>query len=133
MTGAPAAAASQRLDQWLWHARLFKTRTLAGKFVASGAVRITRGGATLRAAKPSFAIAPGDILVYSRNDHLRVILINALADRRGPASGAQTLYDDRSPPPPRESPAVAPFHRAPGAGRPTKKDRRALDELKQQE
>lgn len=134
MIEADAGQATQRLDQWLWHARLFKTRTLAGKFVASGAVRVTRGEDTLRIAKPSFSVSPGDILTYSRNDRLRIVEILSVATRRGPASEAQALYDDQSPPPaPRTKPPAAPFLREPGAGRPTKKDRRALESLKQPE
>lgn len=125
--GAP----QQRLDQWLWHARFFKTRTLASKFVTDGNVRITRGETTLRAEKPSFAITPGDVLVFSRADNLRVITIKELATRRGPANEAQMLYTDQSPPlPNKKERKPAPFEREPGAGRPTKKDRRALEALK---
>lgn len=124
-------ACSQRLDQWLWHARFFKTRTLAAKFVGDGHVRITRGKDTQRIAKPSFAIMPGDILVFSRSERLRVIEIASLAARRGPAPEAQTLYADQSPPPTPREPRPAPvFEREKGAGRPTKKDRRAVDALK---
>ncbi len=133
MTGAAAEAASaaQRLDKWLWMARFFKTRTLAAKFVSDGHVRIARGETTNRADKPSASIRPGDVIVFTRNERLRVIHILACAERRGPASEAQTLYEDRSPPPPPkdETPAV-PFAREKGAGRPTKKDRRALAALK---
>ena len=124
-------AAGQRIDQWLWHARLFKTRTLAAKFVSEGHVRLTRGAETQRVAKPSQAVAPGDALAYSRNGRLRVIAIDALGKRRGPAAEAQTLYTDHSPPPPkRNAPPAMPFERERGAGRPTKKDRRALEALK---
>lgn len=136
MTGASAetSSASQRLDKWLWQARFFKTRTLAAKFVSDGHVRITRGEATNRADKPSAAIRPGDIIVFTRNERLRVIHILACAERRGPASEAQSLYDDRSPPPPPKSEvAPTPFSRERGAGRPTKKDRRALAALKSTE
>ena len=122
---------SQRLDQWLWHARIFKTRTLATKFIADGNVRVTRNGDTFRVEKPSFAAAPGDILAFSRADHLRILVIDALASRRGPAVEAQTLYTDQSPPRAAKSkPPAAPFHRDKGLGRPTKKDRRALEALK---
>ena len=136
MTGATAEPKSavlqpQRLDKWLWMARFFKTRTLAAKFVSDGNVRITRGETTNRADKPSASIRPGDVIVFTRNERLRVIEILACAERRGPAGEAQTLYNDRSPPPPpkTEMPAV-PFSREKGAGRPTKKDRRALASLK---
>ena len=123
--------ASQRLDKWLWQARFFKTRTIASKFVSDGNVRITRGEATSRADKPSALIRPGETLVFSRNDRLRIIRILACAERRGPASEAQTLYEDLSPPPPAKTDVEElPFMRDKGAGRPTKKDRRALSALK---
>ncbi len=135
MTGGAAeaiSASSQRLDKWLWQARFFKTRTLASKFVSDGNVRITRDENTQRADKPSVAIRPGDIVVFTRNERLRIIHVLACADRRGPASEAQALYDDRSPPPPPKGEAAPrnAFARDKGAGRPTKKDRRALAALK---
>ena len=131
MNGDAGAVTSQRLDQWLWHARLFKTRSLATKFISDGNVRVTRSGETTRVTKPSFGASPGDVLSYSRSDRLRIIVIDALARRRGPAMEAQTLYTDQSPPAAKkEDPTLAPFHREKGLGRPTKKDRRALDAIK---
>ena len=132
MSGDKSEPLSQRVDQWLWHARFFKTRTLAAKYVQDGNVRVTREETTMRAEKPSFLIRPDDILVFTRNDYLRIIHISALASRRGPAAEAQTLYTDQSPPrPPKEERISGPFTREKGAGRPTKKDRRVLDTLKQ--
>lgn len=134
MTAMPAgdpAPQSQRLDKWLWQARFFKTRTIAAKYVSDGKVRITRGENTLRIDKPSAPVRPGDVLVFTRNERLRIIQIVACGVRRGPASEAQSLYEDQSPPPPPKSaPKSAPFAREKGAGRPTKKDRRALSALK---
>lgn len=122
---------SQRIDRWLWCARFFKTRTNASKFVSDGNIRVTRSDETTRIEKASFSIRPGDMLVFSRHDRLRMIAIVALAVRRGPASEAQALYEDRSPPPPPKTKAApAAFEREKGSGRPTKKDRRALDALK---
>ena len=125
------AESSQRLDKWLWQTRFFKTRTLASKFVQDGNVRVTRNDITSRLDKPSWAVRPGDTLVFSWHERLRIIVVLACAARRGPASEAQTLYEDRSPPPPpkKEAP-VLPFAREKGAGRPTKKDRRALSALR---
>jgi ribosome-associated heat shock protein Hsp15 len=131
MNEATTVASAQRLDQWLWRARFFKTRTLASKFVSDGKVRVTRGENTLRVLKPSHSIAPGDVLTFSRTEHLRIIQIDGLANRRGPAREAQMLYTDQSPPPPpKNTRAAAAFDREKGAGRPTKKDRRALESLK---
>lgn len=126
-----ASAQGQRLDQWLWHARFFKTRSLASKFVAAGGVRVSRDDVVTRGAKPSFAVRRGDVLVFARSDRVRVIEIADTAARRGPASEAQALYVDHSPPrPPRDAPPQMPFEREKGAGRPTKKDRRALSALR---
>ncbi|WDI31635.1 RNA-binding S4 domain-containing protein [Hyphococcus flavus] len=130
-TGKCSAQVSQRIDQWLWRARFFKTRTLASKFVNDGNVRLTRNDNTTRIDKSSANIRAGDTLVFTRNDRLRIIVILECASRRGPASEAQALYDDKSPPPPtKPARPVAPFEREKGAGRPTKKDRRALTALK---
>ena len=131
MTDGNAVPDTQRIDQWLWHARFFKTRTLASKFVTDGNVRITRDEETFRAEKSSAAVRPGDVLVFSRNDVLRIVEILQCAARRGPASEARTLYDDQSPPQPKkEEKSPQPFAREKGAGRPTKKDRRALNAMK---
>jgi ribosome-associated heat shock protein Hsp15 len=121
-----------RIDKWLWHARFFKSRTLAAKSVASGRVRVNR--TVVR--KANHAVQAGDILTFPLGPHIRVIRIAALGARRGPASEAQTLYADLDPPRPRDpsspSPPVA-AARDPGSGRPTKRDRRQIDRLKQGE
>lgn len=131
LTPEGGGAGTQRLDQWLWQARLFKTRTLAAKFVTDGKVRLTREETTARIDKASFSIRPGDVIVFTRNERVRIIHILSCAMRRGPASEAQRLYDDQSPPPPpRKAVDPVPFAREKGAGRPTKKDRRALSALK---
>lgn len=125
------APAAQRIDRWLWCARLFRTRTLAAKFVESTSVRVARGSGTVRAEKPSFSIRAGDTLVFNLHERLRIIDVVNCALRRGPAREATELYVDRSPPKPRkEDVAPEPFMREPGSGRPTKKDRRALQAIK---
>ncbi|WP_254694216.1 RNA-binding S4 domain-containing protein [Sulfitobacter sp. SK012] len=112
-----------RLDKWLWYARFFKTRSLAAATVSSGAVRVN-GNLT---HKPATTVSAKDVLTFAQGDHIRVIHIDALATRRGPAPEAQALYTDLSPPEPRirektpENPAFE------GKGRPTKRDRRILD------
>lgn len=131
MTAENAVPETQRIDQWLWHARFFKTRTLASKFVNDGHVRVTRGEATIRAEKSSVAVGTGDVLVFTRNEVLRIIAVKDCARRRGPASEAKLLYDDQSPPvTPKAARPTPDFAREKGAGRPTKKDRRALDAIK---
>ena len=112
-----------RLDKWLWQARFFKTRSLSAKVISGGHVRVNG----TRVAKPAFAVGPGDVLTFSQARQVRVVRILAIGLRRGPASEAQTLYEDLSPPPPKaETPVLAP-PRFEGKGRPTKRDRRKLD------
>ena len=113
-----------RLDKWLWHARFFKTRSLATKLVASGHVRVN----SQRVSKASAAVGPGDVLTFPKERDIRVIRILAVGERRGPAPEAQALYDDLDPPKPRDWLAETQNPRYEGKGRPTKKDRRKLDQ-----
>jgi ribosome-associated heat shock protein Hsp15 len=108
---------TQRLDQWLWHARFFKTRGLATKLVAGGHVRVDGE----RVSKPAYGLRPGLTLTFPQARRIRVIRVEALAKRRGPASEAQKLYADLTPPQENDLPPNPGFE---GKGRPTKKDRR---------
>lgn len=81
-----------RADVWLWRARFFKTRTLAARFVEEGRVRLTRAGQETRLDKPSRSVKPGDRLVFALGGRLIAVQVEALGERRGPASEAQTLY-----------------------------------------
>ena len=108
-----------RLDKWLWQARFFKTRSIAAREVSAGHVRVN-GDKTDR---PACAVSPGDVLTFAQARRVRVVRIEALGDRRGPAPEAQTLYTDLSSPQD-NSPENPGFE---GKGRPTKRDRRSLD------
>ncbi len=124
-----AANGAIRIDRWLWFARFFKSRSLAAKLVQGRRVRVNR----IVVAKPSVAVKPGDVLTFPQGREIRVIKVLAAGARRGPAPEAQTLYEDLDPPKPRDP--AAPIergggHRAPGAGRPTKSDRRAIQRLR---
>ena len=126
-----ACKSSRRIDQWLWFARFFKTRTLASHYVAAGHIRLTRNGGVTRIEKPNTSIMPGDQLAFMLGPHLKIIEIVDKGERRGPAREAQQLYEDLSPPtPPKPERAVPVAGREPGTGRPTKKERRAIDALK---
>jgi ribosome-associated heat shock protein Hsp15 len=122
------AAEKLRLDKWLWYARFFKTRSLAASVVGGGNVRVN-GTAV---SKRSVTIVAGDVLTFPKDDHIRVIQIDALATQRRGAPEAQALYTDLSPPEPRarnirpENPGFD------GKGRPSKKDRRTYDLSKAQ-
>lgn len=123
----------QRVDKWLWYVRLFKSRSLAAKFVETGKLRLSRGPRKDRLSKPSQTVEVGDILTFTLHQRVRVLEVLSTGLRRGPASEAETLYKDLSPPPPPKEDPAAPSapSRPAGEGRPTKKDRRALDRLKQ--
>ncbi|MEQ3625921.1 MAG: RNA-binding S4 domain-containing protein [Celeribacter sp.] len=112
-----------RIDKWLWHARFFKTRTLAARIVSGGKVRVN--GTPV--SKPARAVGPGDTLTFAQGDDIRVIRIVAAGERRGPAPEAQALYEDLDPPQPRsrERPPDNPAYD--GKGRPDKRARRNLD------
>lgn len=128
MTGA--APETLRLDKWLWYARFCKSRTLATRLCASGRLRVN--GVIVK--KAHYVLRLGDVLTFPKGPHIRVIRVEALGTRRGPAPEARTLYEDLEPPQP-TSPAnpAAPggvAERDPGSGRPTKVQRRAMDRLR---
>lgn len=120
-----------RIDKWLWHARFFKTRGLAAGLAGSGRLRIN----TEHVAKPAQTVRPGDVLTFPQGDRIRVIRVEALGHRRGPASEAQALYTDLDEAVAAPVSGSQPVHQAErdaGAGRPTKKDRREIDALRQE-
>jgi len=83
----------QRLDKWLWHARMSRTRTAAAALVEAGHVRIN-GKRTTQAAK---AIRAGDILTIALSRDVRLLRVLGMADRRGPYEEARLLYEDIAP------------------------------------
>jgi ribosome-associated heat shock protein Hsp15 len=114
-----------RIDKWLWAARFFKSRTLAAAACNGGKVHVNGD-----AAKPSKTVRPGDMLRVTLPRIRRIVRVTALAERRGGAGDAAVLYDDLTPPPPpREARPGPPAYRPPGAGRPTKRERRRIDRL----
>ncbi len=90
MPASEATAPRQRLDKWLWIARVVRTREDAAALVESGHVRIN-GQKTL---KPGHGVKAGDALTIVLNARVRVLHIAALGERRGPAELARTLYDE---------------------------------------
>jgi len=114
-----------RIDKWLWAARFFKSRTLAAAACNGGKVHVNGD-----AAKPSKTVRPGDLLRVTLPRIRRIVRVTTLAERRGGAGDAAVLYDDLTPPPPpREARPGPPAYRPPGAGRPTKRERRRIDRL----
>ena len=80
----------QRLDKWLWHARVVKARTSAAALVEAGHVRING----IRQKAPGHAVKAGDVLTIGLNHSVRVLKIVGFAERRGDATAARVLYDD---------------------------------------
>ncbi|HET7851425.1 MAG TPA: RNA-binding S4 domain-containing protein [Methyloceanibacter sp.] len=117
----------QRLDKWLWCARLVKTRSLAAKLIEGGKVRINGE----RALKVSRHVRLGDVVtgIGAGAGRLFVVRVMAEADRRGPAPIARSLYEDLTPeaPPSVSEAALIDVHRG---KRPTKRDRRRLEAIK---
>lgn len=114
-----APAAKLRLDKWLVHARFCKTRSVAAALVGAGHVRVNGD----RAQKPAQTVVPGDILTLAQPRVVRVVRVEALGLRRGPASEAQMLYTELS----EKRDETPPNPRFEGKGRPGKRERRALD------
>ncbi len=134
-SGADAGAGGGflRLDKWLFYARFCKSRQVAAALCESGRLRV--GGAIV--AKPHYKLRVGDVLTFPQGRFIRVVRVEALAARRGPAPEARGLYEDLSPPeqqqplPGKPAAAKAPVpQREPGAGRPTKRERRQLDRFR---
>ncbi len=117
---------SIRVDKWLWAARVFKTRSLASTACDGGKVDINA-----EAAKPARRVRAGDrIEVSLPRGRRRILKVVGVGERRGSAEAARKLFEDLTPPePPRSRQAPPPF-REPGAGRPTKRERREIDRLR---
>jgi len=136
MPDAPPGSV-QRIDQWLWFARIAKSRTLAQALIERGKVRVNRE----KVYKTSTIVRPGDVLTLSLGPRVLSIEILGIGTRRGPAPEAAALYRDLSPRPQGAKsgtegeirPAEADTQqslRFEGTGRPTKLQRRQLDRLR---
>jgi ribosome-associated heat shock protein Hsp15 len=126
MSDPAAPPGRQRLDKWLFFSRAVKSRTLAQKLIETGVVRVN----SERTVASDARIGAGDVLTMTINRRLLVWRVIDPGARRGPAAEAAMLYEDLSPPPlPRHPSAPAFAAREPGAGRPTKKERRDTDRL----
>jgi ribosome-associated heat shock protein Hsp15 len=112
----------QRVDKWLWHARVVRTRSAAAALAAAGHVRIN--GARIDA--PSRPVRAGDVVTVALDRAVRVIKVVGFAERRGSADDARRLCEMIEPARGRMI-APHPALREIGTGRPTKRERRALD------
>ena len=129
MSATAAPADSMRLDKWLWAARFYKTRALAVEEIGRG--RVLVAGASV---KPAREIRPGDVVTVRRGAVARQVVVRGLSAQRGPAPVAQQLYDETPESIAAREQAAAARRLAPepahaiAQGRPTKRDRRAIDQ-----
>ncbi len=119
----------QRIDKWLWHARVVRTRSAAAALAVSGHVRVNGQ----RVDGASRAVRLGDVVTVALDRSVRVLKVAAFAERRGSAESASLLMEDLTPAPAPVSATQAPPSaggRPSGAGRPSKRDRRAIAHLR---
>ncbi|GAA4743966.1 DUF3558 family protein [Gordonia alkaliphila] len=114
-----------RVDSWIWGIRLTKTRSAAGAACRAGHVQVN--GVT---AKPATPVAVGDEVRVRLHGRDRIVEVVKLISKRASAPVAAECYIDNSPPPPPREIVAAVPRRDPGAGRPTKRDRRQMDRLR---
>lgn len=114
-----------RIDIWIWSVRLVKTRTMAGDACRGGHVRLND-----ERVKPARPVRVGDEVRVRLDGHERVVVVTKVLSKRVGAAVAAECYIDHSPPRPERQPLMAVRDR--GAGRPTKRDRRALERLRNQ-
>src|SRR5262249_6174073 len=100
----------QRIDKWLWHARIVRTRSAAAALAVSGHVRLN--GARIEAA--SKAVKAGDVVTIALDARVRVLKVTGFALRRGGAEEGRALYENMAP----AEPAAPPRAPEPAGGRP---------------
>jgi len=101
MSEPEEASEGLRLDKWLWQARFFKTRALAAALADRRKIRVN----SAVVSKPHYRVRPGDVLTFPQERAVRIVRVVHLGDRRGPASEAQTMYEDLAEPQVPERPA----------------------------
>ena len=116
----------QRIDKWLWHARVVRTRSAAASLVGGGLVRLNNE----RVGQPSRPVRPGDVVTIALDRNVRILKVTGYAERRGSADVARGLFEDLTPPPAPRPAVPASGQREEGSGRPTKRERRDTDRLR---
>ncbi|MET0955356.1 MAG: RNA-binding S4 domain-containing protein [Cryobacterium sp.] len=117
--------ASARVDSWAWAVRMYKTRSQATTACRAGHVRVNG-----ERAKSAQTVKPGDEVRIRANGFDRVLIVSRIIVKRvGPSVAAECFVDQTPPPPPREEVALVPM-RDRGAGRPTKRERREIEDLR---
>ncbi len=115
-----------RVDKWLFFARVAKSRTLAAKMVGDGRIRVNRD----KIDQPSHMLKADDVLTVALDRRVLILKLLRIGTRRGPAEEARTLYEDLTPVVTKEERPPVVAEREAGSGRPTKRDRRAIDHLR---
>ncbi|MER5885054.1 RNA-binding S4 domain-containing protein [Streptomyces sp. NPDC001941] len=122
---ATEAKQTVRVDSWIWSVRLTKTRSQAAAACRAGHVRVNGDR-----VKPAQSVKAGDEVRVFHEGRERIVVVRELHSKRvGPPVAAEAYVDNSPPPPPREHVALAGV-RDRGAGRPTKRERRELDQLR---
>ncbi|WP_030371156.1 RNA-binding S4 domain-containing protein [Streptomyces rimosus] len=114
-----------RVDSWIWSVRLTKTRSMAATACRGGHVRVN--GERVKAA---YGVRPGDEVRLRHAGRERIVVVSRLVSKRVGAAVAAECFVDNSPPPPPREEIVAVPQRDRGAGRPTKRDRREMEQLR---
>jgi ribosome-associated heat shock protein Hsp15 len=114
-----------RVDKWLWSVRLCKSRSAATDACTAGHVKVNG-----QPAKPAHQVRVGDRVEARLYDRERIVEVVRVIEKRVSAPLAAECLVDHSPPPPPKEQWFPTFAREPGAGRPTKKDRRKLDRFR---
>lgn len=120
-----AEPSSVRVDSWAWAVRLYKTRSAASAACKAGHVRVNG-----EKAKPAQTVRVGDEVRARVAETERILIARKLIVKRVGATVAADCFDDRTPPPPPKAEAPLAVVRDRGAGRPTKRDRRILDQFR---
>jgi ribosome-associated heat shock protein Hsp15 len=116
----------QRIDKWLWHARVVRTRSAAAALVDGGLVRVN----SERVTQPSRPVRPSDVITIALDRSVRILKVTGYAEHRGSATIARELFEDLTPLSEPRSKDPASGERDDGAGRPTKRERRDTDRLR---
>ena len=120
-----AGVSGARVDSWLWAVRIYKTRSAAKQAVVGGHVRVNGAG-----VKAAHRLKVGDRVEATVGQRQRVLEVVETIEKRVGAPRAAECLIDHSPPPPKREFVDPAGHRDPGAGRPTKRDRRRIDRLR---
>jgi ribosome-associated heat shock protein Hsp15 len=127
MVGLLETSPSLRVDKWLWAVRLFKTRSLALAACRAGHVKVD--GSVVKAARN---VHVGDTVVVRTQDIVRTLKVTGITERRVGAKLVPGFFEDQTPPEEwernRRSLAERILSRPKGAGRPTKRDRRKMED-----